>query len=139
VTTISKTTSSRLARWAVLLGQNAYTIYHIAGELNVWGDLLSRWVQVPVVQHQMMLLQGVSDGESMEVSEDFPTATIIAARQELSFHRYSLLGGDAKWGENQERAPMKGPESETYFVEHGGQRKVWIPNEDVELSYSSVF
>jgi hypothetical protein len=41
VTTISKTTSSRLARWAVLLGQNAYTIYHIAGELNVWGDLLS--------------------------------------------------------------------------------------------------
>ena len=34
---------SRLARWALRLQEYNYSIEHIAGELNVWADLLSRW------------------------------------------------------------------------------------------------
>ena len=34
---------SRLARWAMRLQAYRYTIEHIAGEDNLWADLLSRW------------------------------------------------------------------------------------------------
>ncbi|CAN0569674.1 unnamed protein product, partial [Laminaria digitata] len=43
ITKLSKATSQRLLNWATFLGQYPYTIQHIAGTANVWGDLLSRW------------------------------------------------------------------------------------------------
>ena len=35
--------ADRLERWAVLLRCFDYEISHIAGDKNVWADLLSRW------------------------------------------------------------------------------------------------
>ena len=35
--------ADKLARWVVILRGFTYQIRHIAGEDNVWGDLLSRW------------------------------------------------------------------------------------------------
>jgi hypothetical protein len=35
--------ADKLARWAVALSSFRYTIKHVAGDDNVWGDLLSRW------------------------------------------------------------------------------------------------
>ncbi|KAF0728670.1 hypothetical protein Ae201684_013628 [Aphanomyces euteiches] len=40
---ILKYTAAKLDRWALLLMGYDYTIYDIAGEANVWADLLSRW------------------------------------------------------------------------------------------------
>ncbi|KAH9092351.1 hypothetical protein LEN26_018494 [Aphanomyces euteiches] len=35
--------ADKLARWAVTMSAFNYTIEHVPGENNVWGDLLSRW------------------------------------------------------------------------------------------------
>ena len=35
--------ADKLARWSVVLASFTYKIVHVAGEDNVWGDLLSRW------------------------------------------------------------------------------------------------
>ncbi|ETV90041.1 hypothetical protein H310_15126 [Aphanomyces invadans] len=40
---IPKYTAVKLDRWALLLMGYNYTIYDIAGDVNVWADLLSRW------------------------------------------------------------------------------------------------
>ena len=39
-----KAVTQRLQGWRVFLGQFPYTIVHIPGDENCWGDLLSRWV-----------------------------------------------------------------------------------------------
>jgi hypothetical protein len=45
--TTKKTSLGRLHRWYMKLLSFQYEIYHIAGELNVWADLLSRWIDKP--------------------------------------------------------------------------------------------
>ena len=49
VTTVTKAMAQRLENWKGVLGQYRYQIEHIPGERNCWGDLLSRWVQVPTI------------------------------------------------------------------------------------------
>ena len=49
VTSVSKALAQRLEGWKCVLGQYRYTICHIPGERNSWGDLLSRWVSVPAL------------------------------------------------------------------------------------------
>ena len=44
---MSKITAQRLENRKVVLAQYNYTIMHIPGERNCWGDLLSRWVNFP--------------------------------------------------------------------------------------------
>ncbi|CAN0398793.1 unnamed protein product, partial [Scytosiphon promiscuus] len=43
VTSVSKALAQQLEGWKGVLGQYRYTIRHISGERNAWGDLLSRW------------------------------------------------------------------------------------------------
>ncbi|CAM9635089.1 unnamed protein product, partial [Discosporangium mesarthrocarpum] len=40
ITDLSKATAQRLPHWATFVGQYDYTVRHIAGERNSWGDLL---------------------------------------------------------------------------------------------------
>lgn len=47
MSSVAKTTTQRLYHWKAALGQYDYTIKHIEGERNYWGDLLSGWVDVP--------------------------------------------------------------------------------------------
>ena len=49
VTSVSKALAQRLDGWKGVLGQYRYTICHIPGDRNAWGDLLSRWVRVPAL------------------------------------------------------------------------------------------
>ena len=49
VTSVSKAVAQRLEGWKCVLGQYRYTICHILGDRNAWGDLLSRWVSVPAL------------------------------------------------------------------------------------------
>ena len=46
---VSKATSQRLRRWSVILGKFTYAIWHIAGEDNVFGDMLSRMREEQVI------------------------------------------------------------------------------------------
>ena len=43
VTSVSKALAQRLEGWKCVLGPYRYTICHIPGDRNSWGDLLSRW------------------------------------------------------------------------------------------------
>ena len=49
VLSVSGTAAQRFEDWKMVLAQYDYTIMHISGERNFWGDLLSRWVNVPAV------------------------------------------------------------------------------------------
>ena len=40
-------TRGKLLRWAAIIGEYRYTIEHIAGENNIWADLMSRWGHPP--------------------------------------------------------------------------------------------
>ena len=40
---LSRNTACKLMRWAVRLSSFRYVIEHLAGELNVWADLLTHW------------------------------------------------------------------------------------------------
>ena len=46
VTSVSKALAQRLEGWKGVLGQCRYTICHIPGDRNAWGNLISRWVSV---------------------------------------------------------------------------------------------
>ena len=49
MTSVPKALAQRLVCWKGVLGQYRYTICHIPGDRNAWGDLLSRWVSVPAL------------------------------------------------------------------------------------------
>ena len=49
VTSVSKELAQRLEGWKGVLGRYRYTICHIRGDRNAWGDLLSGWVSVPAL------------------------------------------------------------------------------------------
>ena len=49
VLTVPKIAMQRLETWKMVLAQYNNTTMHISGERNCCGDLLSRWVNVPVV------------------------------------------------------------------------------------------
>ena len=44
-----KTAAQRLKNWVMVLAQYDYMVMHISAERNCWGDLLSRWVNIPAV------------------------------------------------------------------------------------------
>ena len=49
VSSVPKTAEQRYKNWKMVLARYDYTIMHISGERNCWGDLLSRCVNVPAV------------------------------------------------------------------------------------------
>ena len=49
VLSVPESAAQRLENWKIVLAQYDYTITHISGERNCWGDMLSRWVNVPAV------------------------------------------------------------------------------------------
>ena len=57
--TVKKPTAARLQRWAARLLAFAYSIEHLDGNLNVWGDLLSRWCN-PAAPRETLALAAVS-------------------------------------------------------------------------------
>ena len=49
-TSTKKYTDAKLERWALKLQAFPFTIEHIAGEANVWADLISRWASSTVAE-----------------------------------------------------------------------------------------
>ena len=44
MSSVAKATAQRLSQWKSVLRQYDYTIVHVAGDRNCWGDFLSWWV-----------------------------------------------------------------------------------------------
>ena len=61
MTFVSKALAQRLEGWKGVLGQFRYTICHIPGDRNAWGDLLSRWVSVPALPVRAVAVFGPCD------------------------------------------------------------------------------
>jgi hypothetical protein len=125
---VCKATSRRLGRWAVLLGAEPFKMFHIAGELNVWGDLLSRWIEAPIVQHrQAALVQTAGDGMIQEASDDLPTLAVIMHEQQEVI---SVLSADVvKTFSEGGLKPVLGTSNGLFYVELRGSNKrcLWIP------------
>ena len=69
MSSVTKTTAQRLEQWKVVWGQYDYTIVHIAGDRNFWGDLFSRWVTVPSVSVRSSAVYAASDPDETLLSK----------------------------------------------------------------------
>lgn len=55
-------TVSKIHRWALYLSEFKFGVEHVAGSLNVWADLLSRWGQAKTVPDQAKVFRVIRDG-----------------------------------------------------------------------------
>ena len=90
VSPVAKTTAQRLNQWEVVLGQYDYTIMHIAGHRNCWGDLLSRWVTAPSVSVRVSAVYAAS-----EPDETLPFKQVIQDAQQASRANLGTLAAGA--------------------------------------------
>ena len=108
----------------MILGQFPYTIVHIPGNENCWGDLLSRWVTRPggpvcvhaSVKYADVLFAG---------NDKFPTKEVVRGVQAAAAGDGPTL--DTALG-------VASIESEgLYRVEYHGHRVIWVPAEAESL------
>ena len=67
---VPKTAAQRLENWRMVLVQYDYTIMHNSGERNCWGNLLSRWVNVPAGAVRAIAVFASSTPDEMMPSKD---------------------------------------------------------------------
>ena len=90
VSSVAKTTAQRLDQWKVVLGLYDYTIVHIAGDRNCWGDLLSRWVTVRSVS-----VRATAVYEASAPDEALPAEQVIRDAQQASRANLGTLASGA--------------------------------------------
>ena len=90
MSSVAKTTAQRLDQWKAVLGQYDYTIVHIAGDRNCWGDLLSRWVTVPSVSVCATAVYAASAPD-----ETIPSKQVIRDAQQASRANLGTLASGA--------------------------------------------
>ena len=117
--------AQRLENWKCVLGQYRYAIEHIPGEQNCWGDILSRWVKVPVVPVRSVAVHCPCDAD-----DSLPSLDVIRASQKKAvanrgadIRSFSTTFGPAALG------------GDGLFRVHVGERDVlWIlPPDDKDL------
>ena len=77
MTSVSKALAQRLEGWKGVLGQYRYTICHIPGDRNAWGDLLSRWVRVPALPVRAVAVFGPCDRD-----DSMPSKAVVRQAQQ---------------------------------------------------------
>ena len=157
VSQVSKPTADRLERWAVFLRGFDYTIEHIAGELNVWADMLSRWAAGSAAylrEKRSRELQGPEDGSTAQQRESARafrvrgdrvlTAPAHTAQHTDKEQRGEVPANEAWPSVNevrkaQRRQPpgtaaqlglKKGAGGLWYKSARGGGEKLWVPEEE---------
>ena len=63
--------------WKGVLGQYRYTICHIPGDRNAWGDLLSRWVSVPALPVRAVAILSPCDQD-----DSMPSKAVVRQAQQ---------------------------------------------------------
>ena len=109
---VSKALAQRLEGWKGVIGQYRYTICHIPGDRNAWGDLLSRWVSVPALPVRAVAVFGPCDqDDSMPVRQaqqkalatdgtevqSFESAVGLAVMDDEGLFRTHALGRHVLW------------------------------------------
>ena len=127
VSSVSKTAAQRLEQWKAVLGQYDYSIRHIAGERNCWGDLLSRWVNVPAVS-----VRAVAVFASGEPDETLPSKDAIREAQEQAQAGFGVMVAGAR--SFQAAVGRVSKDGEGLFRVHvAGGDVLWIPPQAKEL------
>ena len=120
----SRAVAQLLQGWRVFLGQFLYTIVHIPGDENCWGNLLWRWVTRPggpvcmhaSVKYAEVLFAG---------SDKFPTKEVVRDVQAAAAGNGPTL--DTALG-------VASIDSEgVYRVEYHDHRVIWVPTEAESL------
>ena len=74
---VSKALVQRLEGRKGLLGQYRYTMCHISGDRNAWGDLLSRWVNIPTLPARAVTVAG-----PYEADDSMPSKSVVRQAQQ---------------------------------------------------------
>ena len=77
VTSVWKALAHRLEGWKGVLGQYRYTICHMPGDRNAWGDLMSRWVRVPASPVRAVAVFGPCDQ-----ADSLPSKAVVRQAQQ---------------------------------------------------------
>ena len=77
MTSVSKVLAQRPEGWKDVLDQYRYTICHIPGDRNAWGDLLSRWVRVPALPARAVAVFGPCDQD-----DSMPSKAVVRQAQQ---------------------------------------------------------
>lgn len=67
----------------MVLGQFNYTIVHISGKRNCWGDLLSRWVKAQSVDMRVIAVYARSEPDEVAIEEFDPYSAIRGRVQQV--------------------------------------------------------
>ena len=84
---IARHTANKLMRWAIKLGGFRYVIEHLAGERNVWTDMLTRWGAAPcdkVATVKLARMMYAPITLSSEDQYDWPTTEDVKKAQRTS-------------------------------------------------------
>ncbi|ETV92317.1 hypothetical protein H310_13371 [Aphanomyces invadans] len=98
-----------------------YTIECLPGDVNVWGDLLSRWGSTPPappVSHVRKLVHVVSPLQRADF--EWPTAASILAAQTSAIEEGESTPTGVVWNEE-----------ESFHMDEKG--RIWIPDSAVDL------
>ena len=124
VSSVSKALAQRLEGWKGVLGQYRYTIRHIPGDRNAWGDLLSRWVNVPA-----MPVRAVAVFAPCDPDDSMPSKDVVrqAQRKARAADGADVPAFDAVVG----RAVLD--DEGLFRVLVRGRNVLWIPDSDQQL------
>ena len=124
VTSVSKALAQRLEGWKCVLGQYRYTICHIPGDRNSWGDLLSRWVSVPALP-----VRAVAVFSPCDQDDSLPSKAVVRQAQQkaLATHGTEVKSFESAVG-------LAVLDDEGLFRIHAcGRHVLWIPDSDKQL------
>ena len=74
---VSKALAQRLEGWKGVFGQYRYTICHIPGDRNAWGDLLPCWGRVPALRVRCVAVLGPCDQD-----DSMPSRAVVRQAQQ---------------------------------------------------------
>ncbi len=115
--------ADKLQRWAMALTAYRYEVEHIAGDKNVWGDLLSRWgASMKEESTQSARIRAIVSIPSTQVQQQeefiWPSVTEIYELQQQAISESS-------------RTNLILDSKRTIYINTEG--KIWIPAEAVDL------
>ncbi|KAE8955170.1 hypothetical protein PR001_g32213 [Phytophthora rubi] len=124
--TMARYRADKLQRWALSLMSFKYVIEHVPGEVNAWGDLLSRWGAGPVLP---------AESSARRVAR-LAVVDRVSPLQEAEFvwpseGEIRTLHQDPQYQEQARAAGVNWDDERALLLSPTGQ--VWIPPDATEL------
>jgi hypothetical protein len=138
--TLARHVVHRLQRWALKMSVFAYRMEHVAGEVNFWTDLMTRWgvgwVAGAEPRARVALATIFEQPYIMPADEDkpeFPAKQVILMAQKVAIadynHRKLAIGNGDKKTSNAEEPPVKVGIRGVLMVGDS----MWVPTKAVDL------